>query len=307
MMTANNALRRPSLGFALKIAFLVGMSLFFIYPLFYSLGVTFMGSGQFQTEPPGALPIPKPLTFHNLKYILMLDSDAQYPIGRWYANTIVRVIWYVGLNVSTSLIIGFVFARMRFRGKGLAFAIMMVTTLLPSVITFTPIYLLMVRFPLLGGNNILGVGGTGILNTYSALLILGILNINAIFLTRMSIASMPRAMEEAAYLDGASLWTIMFKIVFPMQKSILAYIAITCLIGTWNDWYTPFVFEQDPGLQSIASGMVTMTNSFIASKDIIDWPQIIAQGLAINIPCLVIYIAFQKQIIAGLTSSAIKG
>ena len=287
--------------------FLVGMSAIFIYPIFYSLGVTFMENIQFRRSPPGIIPIPNPWFFDNIKQIVMIQGDATNAVGIWYLNSIVRVVWFVLLQVFSCLVCGFVFARMRFKGKGVAFVVMMMTTLLPGIVTVTPTFLMMAGFPLVGGNDILGHGGTGFFNSYPSLLILGILNINGIFLVRMSLEAMPKAMEEAAIMDGASLGTILFRIVFPMQKSIFAYIAITTFMGVWNDWYTPFVFNQSINFQTIASGMVGMTSSLMSTHGVPEWPKIMAQGLAMNIPCIVVYIVFQRYIVAGLSSSAIKG
>lgn len=290
-------------------AFLWAMSLFFLYPLLYSLGVTFMNLLQFKTVPPGILPMPDPWYFGNIRNIAirLATYDSTRPLQLWLANSVVRVLWFVFWIGLSSLVMGFVFARMRFRGKNLVFGLLFMTTLLPGVVTFTPTFIMMAHFPLVGGNDLMGAGGTGFFDTYPALLILGMVNIGMVFLARMSIEGMNKSVEEAAIIDGAGLPTIIFRVVLPMQQSIFAFIAIMTFMGIWGDWFTPFVFNQKVELQTIASGIVRSTSSLMAQRAQPNWPELICEGLFLNLPCVVVFLAFQRNIVAGLTSSAVKG
>jgi multiple sugar transport system permease protein len=159
----------------------------------------------------------------------------------------------------------------------------------------------------LGGNDWLGKGGTGLFDSYPALLVLGMVNISMVFLVRMSIESMTSSVEEAAIMDGAGIGTILFRIVLPMQRSIFAFIAIMTFMGIWADWFTPFVFNQRTELQTIASGIVRSTSSILSQHAQPNWPELIGEGVVLNLPCILIFLAFQKNIVAGLTSSAVKG
>ena len=142
--------------------FLISTSLAFIYPILYAAGVTFMQRVQFSERPPSIIPAPNPWTLKNLKLILLIQKTADVPLGRWYLNSVLRASWYVVTAVGSSLIAGFVFSRMRFTGKNIAFGILMISTLLPLVVVMAPTFLMMARFPLVGGNNLFGRGGSGL-------------------------------------------------------------------------------------------------------------------------------------------------
>lgn len=286
---------------------LIIFSIFFIYPIFYAAGVTFMDKYQFGQNPPGVLPSPGPWSLRNLKYLLLLDSDAQFPVAYWYINSFVRSTWYLIFAVLSSLICGYVFSRLQFTGKKIIFGILMVTTLLPPVVTMTPTFLLLAKFPLIGGNNILGKGGTGFIDTYPALLLTGLFNIYGTLLVKLSIDRMPVAIEEAAIIDGANIFQILSKIIFPAQKPILTYIAITTIITIWNDWYAPYIYTNSNYLQTLASGINKVAHNYLGSHSIPDWPRVISLGFGMTMPCLIIFIFFQRYIVEGLTSSGLKG
>lgn len=298
---------RPS-EWALHV-FLWSLSLFFLYPLFYSVGVVFMNLYQFKTVPPGFLPVPAPWDFRNLEAIFenLVTYNSVAPLQIWMLNSVARVVWFIFWTGLSSLVMGFVFARMNFPGKNITFSLLFMTTLLPGVVTFTPTFIMMAHFPLFGGNDLFGNGGTGLFDSYASLLVLGMVNISMVFLVRMSIEGMTKSVEEAAIMDGAGLGTILFRIVLPMQQSIFAFIAIMTFMGIWADWFTPFVFNQSTDLQTIASGIVRKTSSLLSQRAQPNWPEIIGEGVILNIPCVVVFLAFQRNIVAGLTSSAVKG
>ena len=281
--------------------------LFFIYPIFFSIAVGFMSKEQYATTPPSIVPLPAPFAFYNYQKILCLDSQSrQYAI--WYLNPFLRAAWYVVCNVVTGFIGGYVFARMKFVGKQLVFIILMVSIMLPGVITMAPTYLLMAHFPLVGGNNILGQGGTGFIDKFPVLFLLSLVSVVSIFLVRMAMSSFPRELEEAGKIDGAGVWRIMFQIVFPIQTPILAYIAISTGISVWNDWYIPFIYTNSDSLGTIASILVKMHSGEEGGQaGIPNWPKLIATGLGLTIPSLIIFAFFQRYIVQGLSTAAVKG
>lgn len=287
--------------------FLVLGCIVFIYPIYYAIVVAFMTKEGFATTPPALFPKPDPVTYSHYKKLLLIDRTGTSMVNVWYLNTVLRTTWYICLNVLTSLIGGYVFARMKFKGKTLVFTVLLGSAMLPGVITMAPTYLMMAHFPLMGGNNILGQGGTGFLDTYSVLFVLGLVNVMGIFLVRMSMSSSPISLEEAAVVDGAGIFTVIFKVVFPIQQPILAYIAITTGIAIWNDWYVPFIYTNQEGYQTLGSAISKLTAVAVGQYGIPDWPNIIALGLGLTIPCLLLFAFFQQYIVKGLASAAVKG
>lgn len=281
--------------------------LLFVYPLFYAIGVGFMTSNQFATTPPSLIPFQRPFSFHNYQELLLINTQGEPNMPLYYINGVARTAWYIVWTVLISFVGGYVFARLRFRGKNIVFLALLLTTMVPPVVTMAPTYLMMARFPLVGGNNILGRGGSGFLDSYAVLLLLNLVNVIGIFLVRLSMNTFPRAIEESGTMDGAGIFRVMFQLVFPIQKPILAYVAITTGVLIWNDWYVPFVFTDRAQLQTLASAVSRLTSVAYGQYGIPDWPGIISMGLGLTIPSVVLFAFFQKYIVAGLASAAVKG
>lgn len=282
-------------------------SLLFVYPLVYAVGVGFMTSNQFATTPPSLIPFQAPFNLRNYRLLLLLNIKTEPNMPFFYLNSVVRTAWYIVWAVMISFVAGYVFARLRFKGKNFIFLALLMTTMIPPVVMMAPTYLMMARFPLIGGNNILGQGGKGFLDTYAVLLLLNLVNILGIFLVRMSMQTFPTAIEDSGRMDGANIFRIMFQLVFPIQKPILAYVAITTGVLIWNDWYVPFVFTDRPEFQTLAAAVSRLTSVAVGQYGIPDWPRIITLGLGMTIPSVVMFAFFQRYIVAGLASAAVKG
>ena len=283
---------------------LIAGSIVFLYPIFYAVAVGFMDKYQFAATPPSLLPIPSQFTIVNYKKLLGVgDSYMKY----YFLNSFARAGWYVSIMVITSLVAGYVFARLKFWGREVIFFGLLISAMLPYVVTMAPTYIMMARFPLVSGNNIFGQGGTGFIDTYPVLFIMGLVNVLGIFLMRMAMYSMPIELEEAARIDGAGTLRIIFQIVAPIQKPILAYIAITTGIMLWNDWFTPFIYINTNRYLPLAAAISKMTSLAVGQHGLPDWPRIITLGLGLTLPCLILFAYFQRYIVEGLASAAIKG
>ena len=284
---------------------LAGGCIVFLYPILYAVGVGFMTAKAFALTPPSLLPIPEKLILANYKRLLfgMGDKYMKY----YFFNSFARAGWYVVFMTITSLIVGYVFARLKFWGREVIFFTLLVSVMLPYVITLAPTYLMMFHFPLVGGNNIFGQGGHGFLNEYPVLFVMGLVNVLGIFLMRMAMYSMPPDMEEAARIDGAGTLRIIFQIVAPIQKPMLAYIALTTGIAVWNDWLIPFLYVNSKRHLPLAAAISKMTALATVQCSVPAWPLIITLGLGLTFPCLVIFAFFQRYIVEGLASAAIKG
>lgn len=292
-------LKRSSVYFML-----IAGSIVFLYPIIYAVAVGFMDKYEFTSTPPTLLPIPSQFTIVNYKKLLgMGDSYMKY----YFLNSFVRAGWYVFIMVITSLVAGYVFARLKFWGREVIFFGLLISAMLPYVVTMAPTYIMMARFPLVGGNSIFGQGGTGFIDTYPVLLILGLVNVLGIFLMRMAMYSLPIDFEEAARIDGAGTLRIIFQIVAPIQKPILAYIAITTGIMLWNDWFTPFIYVNTNRYLPLAAAISKLTALAVGQHGLPDWPRIITLGLGLTLPCLILFAYFQRYIVEGLASAAIKG
>ena len=133
------------------------------------------------------------------------------------------------------------------------------------------------------------------------------LNAMGTFLVRQSIEATPIELVDAAKIDGAGTFKIIFSIIFHVIKPIMAYMAITTAIGIWNDWSTPFYYTESRDLQTIASSLTRLTSFAGQEGTIINYPAILSFSLLLTVPSIIIFAIFQKWIIEGIAVAGIKG
>jgi multiple sugar transport system permease protein len=141
----------------------------------------------------------------------------------------------------------------------------------------------------------------GWINTYYALIIPWLVTPFGVFLVIQYIKSLPSEMEDAARIDGAGEWYIIFRIVMPLSKPILTVLAIYVFLTNWNSFLFPFLFTNEEAFRTLPVGL-----AFYMGKQSIDWGHLMAGAGISAIPILVLFLIFQKQIIKGLTAGALK-
>ena len=280
-----------------------------IYPLLFSVVGALYEKKAFLFRPSQLLPIPAKPTLENYGMLIFGITEMGTPMLRYALNSIFRTVWLTGWPVLVAFLGGYGFARLRFRGRNVLFWILLGSQVIPGTISIVPLYITMARWPLAGGNNLWGAGGHGLLDSYGPLLLLGMLSIMSIFLVRQSILAGPIELEEAAKIDGCGYLRIIFSIVAPIQKPVIAYLLIVHGIGVWNDWFTPFFFTNSEKYQVLPSIIARIAQQ--SGRRIFDiipnFPLILALGIALTIPSLIILAFFQRYIVEGLARIGIKG
>ncbi|HEX7715198.1 MAG TPA: carbohydrate ABC transporter permease [Bacillota bacterium] len=303
-----------------------------IYPLIFSFLVGFFTTYEFATRKSDTLfPWPQHPTLRN--YTMFFTSDKtifdlpseEATKGRIridtasvgsvlnygpqiLTNSVLRTVYMTVLAVLTSLLGGYAFSRLKWKGRDKVFLLLLTTQMVPGVVSFIPQFVELHRWPLAGGNNIFGMGGHGLYNTFGVYLFtFCALNVMGTFLVRQSLLRTPMELDEAARVDGASTFRIIFSLLAPLQKPVLAYIAITTAIGNWNDWMVPFFFTNDERLLTLPGGITRIIAMFTVKQDTPNYPMIITLGMALTIPSLIILALFQKYMVEGLANTGIKG
>lgn len=263
------------------------------YPIVFIILVSFFSPEEFNKTVISLFPIAKDPTWDNIKSLLVVTTDAQ--TLTYYINSILRTLYNTFFSLLTSLLGGYVFARLRFKGKELLFMVLLATMMIPGIVSTMPMYLELRML--------------GLYNTWGAYLLVGggAINVMGAFLVRQTIEGMPNSLEEAARIDGANTFQIIFRIVMPMVKTVLVYIGITGAIGVWNDWSTPFYYTDSSKLQTIASALTKLTAFASKEGELMNYPAIMTFSLMLTIPSVIIFFIFQKQIVEGLMSAGIKG
>ncbi|MGN1078041.1 MAG: carbohydrate ABC transporter permease [Candidatus Gallimonas sp.] len=287
-------------------AVLIVGGLLMLYPLVFIVMASFFTAEEFNTTVLGFFPVAKDPTLNNLKALFLASADSYTMI--YYRNSFLRTIWGTFNSCFTALLAGYVFARLRFKGKNVLFMILLSTQMMPGIVGTMPMYLELVRFPFCGGNSPI-YGGTGLYDTWGVYFLLngGLINIMGMFLVKQAIEGIPDDLVNAAKIDGANTPTIIFRIVFPVIKTIMAYIAITSAIGIWNDWSTPFYYTDSRKLQTIASSLTRLTAFAGQEGTMINYPAILTFSLLLTIPSVIIFAIFQKWIVEGIAVAGIKG
>lgn len=276
-----------------------------LYPLVYIFMASFFTAEEFNSSVLGFFPIAKNPTFDNFKALFLANTDEYTLI--YYKNSLFRTIYGTFNACLTSLLAGYVFARLQFKGKNVLFMILLATQMMPSIVGTLPMFLELVRFPFAGGNSPI-YGGTGLYDTMGVYILLngGLINVMGTFLVKQAIEATPRELVDAAKIDGANTFQIIFRVIFPVVKTIIAYIAITSAIGIWNDWSVPFYYTDSRELQTIASALTRLTSFAGQEGALINYPAILAFSLMLTVPSIIIFAIFQKWIVEGIASAGLK-
>lgn len=221
-------------------------------------------------------------TFRNFEDVIQSDSFDIYFLN----STLVALLVTMG-NVFFCTITAYAIARRNFVGKSLFVSSILGVLIIPSHIIMIPLYRLMVSF--------------GWINTYYSLIVPWLITPFGIFLVWQYIKMIPIELEDAAKIDGAGLFTIIFKIIFPLSRPILVVLAIFTFLSNWNSFLFPFIFTNDIDHRTLSVGL-----TFYLGKQSIDWGHLMAGATISSLPIIVMFILFQKHIIKGLISGALK-
>jgi len=227
--------------------------------------------------------------------------------GLWQAVvfTLARCAFYVGLALLVGLLGGYIFSKLRFPGRDKVFLLFLSGMVMPQILMVLPNFVMMAWFPLAGGNNILGQGGHGLIGDWRVMFAFGWVPPFAIFLLKQAFDMLPSEYQDAARLDGAGVFTIIFRVYAPLLKPVLAALAIITFVNVWNDFLWPSV-ALSPTLAFIPVtlriyGMFGATVSGPAGGN-----PALAILLTLLVPVLV-FIWLQRYFVQGLTAMAPKG
>lgn len=206
---------------------------------------------------------------------------------RYFLNSLLVATVVTAGNVMFCLWAGYAFARRRFKGRAFLFATILGVLVVPQQVIMIPLYRLMAEL--------------GWINTYWALIVPWLVTPFGIFLVRQYVESMPSEIEDAARIDGAGEWYIMFRVVMPLARPVLTVLAIYTFLSNWNSFLFPFLFTNDEAHRTLPVGL-----AFYLGKQSIDWGHLMAGASIAAIPILGLFVVFQKRIIEGLTAGALK-
>ena len=271
-----------------------------VYPVLYMVLASFTTTPRFLETV--IFPIPDTLN------IELYRSAMAYGMWQSYVFTLQRVLFYLVINVLTGLIGGYILSKLRFPGRGKVFLFFLSGMLMPAILMIVPQYVLIARFPLVGGNTILGQGGTGFIGSWAILFAYGWVSPFAIFLMKQSFDMLPGEYEDAAKMDGAGFLTIIFRVYGPLLKPPLVALSIVTFLSVWNDYLWPsMTVAGHPEWFPITMVMQISVQKYFSPFGLSNYPAIMARTLLATWPPALVYFLLQRFFVQGMVASGLKG
>jgi ABC-type glycerol-3-phosphate transport system permease component len=216
------------------------------------------------------------------------DVLERFSFLRYFINSLVYALLITIITIYTSTAAGFVLSKYKFRGRQLLFTCILLTMMVPGVVTIIPRYSIM--------------QSVGWIDSYKALIVPSSFTAFGIFMMRQACFSIPDEMLEAARIDGANEFYIFHRIVFPQLRNSVVSIAIFQFLWAWDDYLWPYLMIRT-GEKSMLSVALNLFNGRYST----DYAGLFAATSIAIIPVVIFYIVFQKQFIEGVSSSSVKG
>ena len=280
-----------------KVVWLVGMAVVYfimIFPIVMMISTSFKTPGEINS--PVFLFLPESFHFDNYREALSTGNW-----GIYFRNSFIITIVSIVFSLLFNSIAGYAFARLHFRGSKALFTLLLVGLMMPPQVTMLPTFLIMAKFPFAGGNNFMGFGGSGLMNTMPGIIIPLVSGSFGIFLCKQFYENFPRSLDEAAMIDGASKWRTYFSIYIPNSKVILATLALLKGSAVWNDYLWPLVMTNSEGMRTVQLAL-----TMFRDETTVRWGPMMAAATLISVPMIILFLCAQKYFVQGVVSTGLK-
>lgn len=289
MATASVPVERTSSGPAGSklIGRIVVYAVLILIALFFVLPIVWMFSTALKpfVETLQMTWIPKEPTLQNFRDIF---SDPSIPVLRWFLNSLGIATVFTLLVLILDSLAGYAYARMEFRGRNALFGLLLATLVMPGIMFLIP--------------NFITVARIGWLNTYQGVMGPGLAGVFGVFFMRQFFQGIPKELEEAAYIDGAGVWTTFFRVSLPLAKGALATLAIITFLHSWNDFLWPLLVMNVRERQTLPVGLATIQGQYT-----FDYGKLMAGAAVTAMPVLILYTLLQRYIVQSVAMSGLKG
>ncbi|WP_028548813.1 carbohydrate ABC transporter permease [Paenibacillus sp. UNC451MF] len=280
----NTGIKHPLMRLCMKIILAI-WTVCVLYPLVWTILGAFKDNAQFMQGKPWDLPM-LPLVWSNYSYVW-----DKYHIGGYFLNSLLVTIVSTLLAALLAATTAYVLARFAFKGSGLLYTTYMASMMIPMILGLIPLFFLLNDLHLI--NNLFGLSlvyGMGAL-PFGVFVLVGFFK------------SLPKEMEEAASIDGASHYRTFFQIMLPLARPGIISVSIMNVLNIWNEYIMGTVFINDPVKYTLPVGIAIMQGEMQYRTE---WGPLFAALLISMLPVLLFYVVFQKQISGGITAGAVK-
>ncbi|MFJ9179924.1 carbohydrate ABC transporter permease [Streptomyces sp. NPDC102360] len=209
-------------------------------------------------------------------------------ITNWFVNSVVVSVVVTAVVLFVAALAGYGFARTEFKGKAALMGLVMAGLMISPAILGVPLFTTVQQM--------------GMVDTYWGMILPQCAPAAMVYILYKFFQGIPRELEEAAFIDGAGRWRVFFTIVVPLSRPSLAAVGIFTFISSWNNFLWPYMVTNNPDLMTMPNGIATVMNSYG-----IQWAQLMAGGLMAGLPLIIVFVFFQRQIVAGVAHTGLAG
>jgi len=211
-----------------------------------------------------------------------------FPFVRFLLNTLVLAVGGTLLHLVTSCLAAYAFARMRFRFREPLFLLYLGTLMVPQQVTIVPLFLML--------------RSAGLIDTFWALILPGAFHALGVFLLRQFFLTIPRELEESAFVDGAGRLRILWQIILPLSRPALATLAVFTFVREWNQFLWPLIATTSPEMRTLPVGLSQFTGQYGT-----EWHLLMAASTATLLPTLAVFFAAQQHFVRGIALTGFGG
>jgi multiple sugar transport system permease protein len=270
-----------SLGTWLLVLFLIPTAVLMLMPFVWMLSTSLKSAGAVFEYPPTF--VPDPLRWDN--YTRLFEV---LPFARFFLNSLIVAGAVTLLGVATSALAAYAFARLQFPGRETLFLGYLGTLMIPAQVVIIPNFILL--------------RSLGWIDTYQALILPAAFSAFGTFLLRQYFLTIPRELEDAAVVDGASHWQIFTRVILPLSGPALSALAIFTFLFNWNSFLYPLVVTSSTEMSTLTVGLNTLQGQYNTA-----WTLLMAGSVLALLPVLIVFLLAQRYFIKGITMTGIGG
>jgi len=289
---------RPSEGRSFMAARVLVIALLCVwmgFPLLLTLSVSLQTMQQIYAPSPALWPDP----FQWGNYARAMRNGNW---GRYMFNSAYVTVLTVFISLCINATAGYTFARIPFKGRKPLFALILIGMMIPPQVTMIPVFTMLRSVPFAGGNDALGRGGLGLLNTYAGLIAPYVAGSFGVFLCRQYYLVFPSALDDAARIDGASRIRAFVSIYLPLSGPIFASLGALKFTGTWNEYTWPLVMTYSGSMKTVQLAL-----TMFRDEAEIRWNELMAATIVSSAAIYAVFLLTQKHFISGLLAGSVKG
>ncbi len=267
-------LLRRGIGAALNYGALAILAAACLIPFVWMVLTGLKPDNEVMSNPPTWIP-------SVFKWSNFARAFSAFPFARFLANTLWVGVAATSLQMVTSTLAAYAFARLRFKGRDILFLLYLGTLMIPQQVTIVPLFLLM--------------RDLGWVNTFNALILPGAFNAFGVFLLRQFFLTIPQELEEAALMDGANRLRILWQVIVPLSRPALATLAVFTFVREWNAFLWPLIVTSSPEMRVVSVGLTLFMGQYGT-----EWNLLMAAATTTVLPTIVVFVLAQRYFVEGI-------